>query len=778
MRWKLLLSVLLCLVVIAVLTAYLVVARYDFNALKPQISKAVRDATGRDLVVRGDITTEIGLTPTLVVNGVSFGNASWGSRPEMVTIERVEVKVAILPLLRKKVEVQRFVLVEPDILIETNASRESNLPSAPAASASTVSPGPSSMEGASGTAGGPVILWVNDLRIEKGRLSYRDGTTGRTRVVSLEGFTVSAPTPDSPMRVAAHGTFSDKTFQLEGTFGSLRTLADPAGVWTWKLGANAGGTTLALEGEAKDILHGKHMAVNVEVQGKSVPDLAGMADVAGVPDVGPFKASGRLVLLKDALGIEKLDAEVGGGDAASLKLTGSVKDLKTFSGIDINFDLRGQNLSKAGQPAGVALPTEAPFQVSGHVVDPAAGTVRITDLKGSLGDSDIQGTFDVSTQGTRPRLEGSFSSARIDLRPFLAGSTGKGNAATGSKRERVFSTQPFSVPPMAKVDARFQVRAKSLLAPRWTVSDLALDLNLENGRLSLNPFKASLWGGTLEGHLDAGTNGNALDLHPVLKARGIDVGQMTRYLEATHKVEGSLDLDVDVQGKGASQAEVMAGLDGRTVLAVSHGRLDNGALDLLGGDIGATALSFVNPFSRESRTVEINCLVSGFAIRNGIANSTALVLDTRRVSVAGDGSINLKSEQLDIAIKPSAKEGVGVGGVGRIGLSASELARGFRLSGSLMKPSLSIDAGQTALALGKEIGAAALLGPAGLAASMASGDAAGEGTCSAALEAARRGTKFTGTASGEKKNVVDKAAQGARGAVEGVGGKLKKMFGR
>ena len=780
MRWKLplsILSILACLVVIAVLVVYLIVSRVDFNALKPDISKAVKEATGRDLKLKGEITTEIGLMPTLVMNDVSFGNTPWGSRPEMVDIERIEVKVAILPLLRKTIEVRRLVLVGPDVLIETNASGESNLP-ALIESPPPVLSGPKSIEGKSAAGAKPMVLWVTDLRIERGRLSYLDGVSGRTRVVSLEQFTASAEASDSPVRMTARGAFGDKAFQVEATAGSLQALADPNTTWPLKLRAGAIGTTLTLEGEAEDILHGKRLAANVDIQGKSVPDLAGMAGMSGVPDVGPFKATGRMVMSKSVFGIERFDVEAGGEDRASFKLTGSVKDLKTLRGIDVTFDVHGPDLSKAGQLAGVTLPAKAPFQVSGHIVDTGERTFKISDLKGAFGESDLQGALDVTMKGTRPRIDGSFSSSQMDLRPFLVENKGKDGASTSLKRERVFSTQPFSVPSLTEADAHFQVRVENVLAPRWTVSNLVLDLGLDNGKLSINPFKAALWGGTVDGHLDMQTQGKALTLHPVLKARGIDVGSMTQYLKTAHRIEGSMDLDVDVKGTGASQAEFMAGLDGRTVLAVSRGRLDNGALDLLGGDIGATALRFVNPFSQEAKTVEINCLVSGFGIRNGMADSTALAFDTRRVSVVGDGGINLKTEQLDIAIKPSPKEGFGVGGVGRIGLSAGELARGFRLSGSLMKPSLTIDAGQTALSLGKEIGITALLGPAGLAASMASGDAANESACSAALEAARKGIKYTGTAADGKKNVVDKAARGARGAVEGVGGKLRKMFGK
>ena len=37
--------------------------------------------------------------PTIIVNDVSFANASWGSRREMATLKRLEANLQILPLL-------------------------------------------------------------------------------------------------------------------------------------------------------------------------------------------------------------------------------------------------------------------------------------------------------------------------------------------------------------------------------------------------------------------------------------------------------------------------------------------------------------------------------------------------------------------------------------------------------------------------------------------------------------------------------------------------------
>ena len=103
MRWKWILGIIIFLIVAVTVTIYAILSSYDFNNLKPQIAQMVKDSTGRELFLGGDIEIKIGLTPTLVIEDVSFQNVSWGSRPEMAKIKRLELKLAVLPLFRRRV---------------------------------------------------------------------------------------------------------------------------------------------------------------------------------------------------------------------------------------------------------------------------------------------------------------------------------------------------------------------------------------------------------------------------------------------------------------------------------------------------------------------------------------------------------------------------------------------------------------------------------------------------------------------------------------------------
>ena len=86
MRWKWILAIAAAVVLGGLIVIYIIIEGYDFNKLKPQITSLAKEYTGRDLTLAGDIKLGIGLSPSLRIENVSFQNATWGSRPELVTV--------------------------------------------------------------------------------------------------------------------------------------------------------------------------------------------------------------------------------------------------------------------------------------------------------------------------------------------------------------------------------------------------------------------------------------------------------------------------------------------------------------------------------------------------------------------------------------------------------------------------------------------------------------------------------------------------------------------
>jgi uncharacterized protein involved in outer membrane biogenesis len=703
MRWKWFLIIPAVLLLVLIIAAFVILSSYDFNKLKPEISKAAFDATGRELTLGGDIDLDIGFTPALVVEDVSLENADWGSRPQMVTIKRFEVQVAILPLFGGNVEVKRLILIEPDILVEKDLKGRSNLEfKAPKKKAA-----PSAEEAPSGEEVKLPRLAFR-VRVEDGLFTLRDLAGPTTHEVKLETLSADARGADTPVELSLKGEVAGKPFAIEGTLGPVSAMLDKAADWPLDLSISAAGATLGLDGRIKDLLAQR--------------------------------------------------------------------------GIDMGFVLAVKDLEDLEELAGKPLPVKGPLEVSGRASDLGRKSYKVADVNVAVAGSDVKGSMEVNLGGKRPRLNVTLNSERLDLRPLI----GEGKAPSdegddkgaGEKRERVFSSEPLPLDSLKAVDADVKLRAAKVLLPRLALSALAVDLHLKDGSLSLRPLKAHAGGGKLDGRIELRARGASSRLAAAVTVDGLDLGEMLKDLEVTDLLEGKLDAGLDLRGEGGSIAALMAGLNGNTTVVMGKGRLDNKYIDLLGGDLTTGVFRLLNPGAGDEKYTNVNCFVSRTDVRNGLADTTALVFDTSFMSVVGDGTVNLKNERLDLSLKPSPKKGIETGG-GKLSLSLGELAKPFKLGGTLANPSLGLDPTASALLIGKGVGGGMLLGPAGIASALVTGTAdEDENPCVAALEAAKTGKRPAKKPSEEKKSPVDTTTEGVKESVEGIGEGLKKLFGK
>jgi len=213
--WRILIAVggLLLLLLGAV---WIAVHTIDFKSLIGPIQARVRDATGRELRVDGNVDLKLSLEPKVVIEGVSLANAPWGKAPQMITARRVEAQVALLPLLHRDFQVRSFTLVEPVIALETDAKGNGNW------QFSNAAPGAASPPGGAMAVGG---LFVGDLSIQNGTLTYRDGETGKLTTVTIAELSLNARDPGSAVSARFRGSVDDIAVALEGDLGPLTSLA-------------------------------------------------------------------------------------------------------------------------------------------------------------------------------------------------------------------------------------------------------------------------------------------------------------------------------------------------------------------------------------------------------------------------------------------------------------------------------------------------------------------------------------------------------------------------
>ena len=202
---------LLLLLIVAVAIA---VRTIDVNDFIAPIQKRVKDATGRDLVIRGGIDFKLSLEPELLIDDVSLSNSAWGKSAQMVTAKRVEAQVKLLPLLQRHFEIVRFKLIDPVISLETDSAGKGNWEFSGAGGTDAAAP-----------AGGINAFAIGDLAIDHGIASYRDGESGKTTNIVIDELSLHSRDAQSPVSARFRGTVGDIAIAMEGDVGPLQALA-------------------------------------------------------------------------------------------------------------------------------------------------------------------------------------------------------------------------------------------------------------------------------------------------------------------------------------------------------------------------------------------------------------------------------------------------------------------------------------------------------------------------------------------------------------------------
>jgi uncharacterized protein involved in outer membrane biogenesis len=286
-RWKWILGICVAVIIAAFVTAYMIVLSYDFNKFKPRITELAKQYTGRELTLGGDIDVKIGLFPTLVVNDVAFQNAAWGSQPQMAQTKRLEVQIALLPILAGDIHIRQLTAADPEFLIEIDKSGQWNLEF------------DDPLESEPKTPADPVALIrqyfpeFKDVQIEGGTFTFRDHRSGRSEEVAIEKLELESSRFGLPLDVDLKFSLNKTPFEISGELGRLSKMRNPDERWPVDLTIAAAGSEISIAGHITDVMTVTGIDLRLAAKGS---DIANLQQLTGesIPVKGAFDITGHL----------------------------------------------------------------------------------------------------------------------------------------------------------------------------------------------------------------------------------------------------------------------------------------------------------------------------------------------------------------------------------------------------------------------------------------------------------------------------------------------------
>lgn len=631
------------------------------NDFKEDISQAVKDATGRELSFHGDIT--LSLFPWLGVElgGVSLANAPGFGPEPFAEVGGAVVKVRLLPLLSREVEISTLSLKDLRLNLSRHADGRSNWddlggPAAPATAGAKAAVPSAPLPALAALAIGGVAVENAQLRwddqstgqhVQLGQFNLKSGAIipGQPVVVSLStAFATAAPPRRGRLELAG-----ELDFDLAFTRIKLQQLRLNTQLQGEALPAPE--VALVLTGAADlDLETQRHrlhsLSLSTTLTGPELPEGRVTATLAADLDLD-LAAETAVVrgLDLNTLGIQAQGRLRAVHILSAPSVTGELT-LPPFNARTVLKKLRGEALDTADPQALGAVGARLAFAVD-------ETQARLTALTATLDDSTLTGTAGVSNFA-HPAVRFNLKLDGIDADRYLpppgdspVAATPAGAGAAGA------AALPLET--LRALDIEGRLAVGRLKIAKLHLQDIQARLQARDGVLLLQPLGAKLYGGRYQGDLALDVRGDA----PVIKMNErlemVQAGPLTRDLLREELVSGLGDLTVTLSARGLDPDAALRSLNGTAVVNVTQGGIRGLNLAKAIKAEYAPSLQRALGNSGELDQTLFRRLGLTARIKNGVASTGDLTLDSAQLHVLGQGNVNLLTEQVDLRLEATPK---------------------------------------------------------------------------------------------------------------------------
>jgi AsmA protein len=572
------------------------------NAYKGKIAAAVKESTGRELKLPGDIKLSVLPWVALELGPASLGNPPGFSDEPFLSFTHAKVRVRLLPLLRRQLQVARVEIEGVDLRLRKNAAGRGNWQDAEPEQ-------PQTKSDADHTAGLGLESLAN-VRVENGRVTYEG--------VTIEKFNLETGSLASDRHIPINLTFeasrapTGEQLSLNAKFDLSQEAAQKPLRFS---GVNVSGT-LNRPGDGRPAhwdLSAPEIDVNVEQQSTAAP--AFNLSYSGAHLTG----SAQLTKFFDDLSV-----------AGSVTLTPLVlREIEPRLGF---------SLPKTRDPKALSqLSATSEFSYD-------STALTLTHLQLRLDDTQIQGNLKLLA-GDTEALQFDLAVDQIDLDRYRA------------PEIRTIAPPPAAADQSAKPDkpwdASGTLTLKAVQFARLDLSNVRVTMAAKDKVVHLSPIEAQVDGGRFSGDITFDSRGALPTLNIDEQLTGIDMARLLANTAGKGRLSGRATLNLKATARGASVDAMLKTLSGHLDANLADGALEgidmSYELSVAQALIDKSAL----PARANSGHTPFQAFKLTSQITNGVAETHDLTIASQALKVAGQGNANLATKGIDFKLLAS-----------------------------------------------------------------------------------------------------------------------------
>jgi AsmA protein len=601
-------SAVLALIVVA---AIMFAVTFDANDYKDSISEGVMEATGRDLVIEGDISLSFFPWFAIEIGRTELGNAPGFDDTPFASFDSARLSVQVLPmLLRREVVVGTAALDSLRVNLQVNERGTGNWEDFGEVGEAVDEPADTDVQTT-----GSARIDVAGIEVIDAALTYADASTG-DRFVLNEVNLVSG-------RVAA-----GETVPLDGGFAfSL----EPAGI--------AGRIDVG-------------MAVNFDTDAAriSIADLVVDGRIDGVAEV---PATIRFEAPAIELATEAQTANVGAIELQVMSVNLRA-DIEPFSYAgdpqpNATLDIAAFSPRTLMNELGIEPPETADPDAFGKLrLEAAAGvTAKAVSL------SDLTLVFDDTTftgQLSAPREPNGFyeldlAGDSIDIARYMAPAS-ESETASGEAS----STVEIPADLIRSFNARGNLKISRANLGNILFENVTVGVNSDDGVLRIHPIAADFFDGGYRGDIRIDASGDVPSIAVNEAINDVNLASMARAMFEVDNVSGTVNGSFQLGGRGADMDVIRRDLDGRMSVELRDGAWEGTDVWYEMRRARSYFKGLPQPAAPETPRTQFSTMTASGAVTDGVLQNDDFFAELPFMQMKGRGSVNFVEATVDYSV--------------------------------------------------------------------------------------------------------------------------------
>lgn len=737
-----LIKIIAALVIVAIAALIAIPFLIDPNDYKDEISQQVEKATGRQLTIQGDIGLSVFPWVALQLGQLSLSNAEGFEADHFASVNAAQIRIKLMPLLKREVEMDTIVLDGLMLNLETNEAGVTNwddltqsVEAEVEAEMQTETPQTPAAKEDAPTA--LAALSIAGVKLTNANILWSDASKGENYQIRNLNLDTDAIVPGDPAdvklnfdlisanpEVRAHINLNTRvSVDLEKQLYSLEKLrvttmaqsqslpfsqanitlnADIAANMMREVitlrNFDVDGTVNSLNDQALTFKLASEIDANLGSQQYQLKDLAlsgsvkdpnmpgGEADFSLTSDISANLDNQTLTMADLALHIEDLLLN------GQVNATELLSETPKFTG---NMQIKPFNLRKLLTQMDVELPEMADasslelFALT-TAFEGSTEHFNTNNLKITLDQSNLTGQFGIR-DFSQPAYTFDLALDQIDADRYLPAAEEKqqDQVASPATAAAGAATQ-FPLETLREINAKGVLKVGKLKVSGIRTENIEITLDAKDGLIKMSPLAADLYDGEYRGNVNIDARGDKLKLSIDERLQGIQAGPLLTDLTGDAKISGSANANVKLSGEGANTDALKSTLNGQGTFSFENGAIEgiNIAETLRRARAAMTRQSL--PESSAPVATDFSTLAGSFTVKDGVISNNDLSMMSPLLRLNGEGTVNLPEEKLDYGLRVAVVGTLeGQGGRGLEDLRGLTIP--VRISGSFDDPKPSVD---------------------------------------------------------------------------------------